>query len=72
MATMLDIAGGIVIGAFAVGTFYIGFVWAVSESDEIVEITPAIGGVMMFVSGAFCIWLVFWRTGVIAEVIGLF
>ncbi len=73
MATMLDIAGGTVIGAFAVGMFYMGLVLAVSRDDQLSEdMIPVIGGLMMLVSGTFCIWLVFWRTGMIAGVIDLF
>jgi hypothetical protein len=60
MTSMLDIAGGIVIGGTILGLFYLGFVAALSalhpDTDELV---PVGGWAAMIVAVAAGLWLVF-------------
>lgn len=61
MSTMLDIAGGIVIGGATLGAFYFGLAFIFGASDD----EKAVGSLMIFLSLVFAFWLILVRTEVI-------
>ncbi len=61
MSTMLDIAGGIIIGGATLGVFYFGLMAISGASDD----EKAVGSLMIFLSLVFAFWLILIRTEVI-------
>ncbi len=62
MSTMLDIAGGIIVGGATLGVFYFGLLFVISGGDDD---DKALGSVMIFLSLVFAFWLILIRTEVI-------
>ena len=72
MTAMLDIAGGIVIGGIALWMLQMGLSLVLLDDDPVRRgENGLVGGLMLLLSGVFCVWLLFWHTGIIPTAIGL-